>query len=206
MTTFNPFVITNVPDSFSVQSQGFWQGDVLDDPAQRFQLAAGVVASDETLPMWGGIAVYEKTPPATSAQTGQASTIGRAYNDGEGGTFFSGFSTFRGSFAAPTTPQSTVPLQSAGGSYNFVRLGSLSRVVVKCSSDVIALAGTANPQSFSWDVTNQQLIPASLAPDAITFRATLLEVNAGNSAVVSYDAGTGFATWNSTGSVAVILI
>ena len=199
MTTFNPFVITNVPDSFSVQSQGFWQGDVLADPAQRFQIAAGVVDSAETLPMWGGIGVFEKTPPATSTLTGQASTIGRA----DDASNLAGFSTFQGSFAAPTTPQSTVPLQSAGGSYNFVRLGSLSRVVVKCSTDVITLAGTENPQSFSWDATNQQLIPGDGTNE---FRATLLQVNAGNSATVSYDAGTGFATWNTTGNVAVILI
>lgn len=202
MTTFNPFVITNVPDSFSVQSQGFWQGDVLADPAQRFQLAAGVIDAAETLPMWGGIAVFEKTPPATSALTGQASTIGRATSTAN----LAGFSTFQGSFAAPTTPQSTVPLQSNGGSYNFVRLGSLSRVVVKCSSDIIALAGSDNPQQFSWDATNQQLIPLDVTPGAISFKATLLQVNAGNSATVSYDPVTGFATWNTTGNVAVILI
>jgi len=197
--SFNPFVITNAQDSFSVQSQGYWQGDVLADPAQRFQIAAGVVASTETLPMWGGIAIFEATPPANSALTGQASTIGRA----TAATNLAGFSTIAGSFAAPTTPQSTVPLQGTGGSFNFVRLGSLSRIVVKCSSDVIALAGSNNPQFFTWDYTNQQLIPGNGTDQ---FKATLVAVNAGNSATVSYDGVTGFATWNTTGNAAVILI
>jgi hypothetical protein len=275
MVTFNPFVITNIPDGFSVQSQGFWQGDVQADPAQRFQLAAGVVAANEVLPMWGGIAVYEQTPATSAAVSGVAPTIGRALS----APTISGFSTFQGSFSAPTTPQSTVPLQGTGGGFNFVRLGSLSRVVVACSSAVLTLAGSNNPQNLSWDPVNQILVPFSAltTPVAITsitwaggvatvtatahglvtgnfatisgaipvgynvsgavtrvsndvftipvpidpgpdttpgsvtpglggFSATLLEVNAGNSAVVSYNSGTGFATWNTTGNAALILI
>lgn len=199
MVTFNPFVMTNVPDGFSVQSQGFWQGDIQADPAQRFQLVAGVVAAAETLPMWGGVGIYEATVASTTSQTGQGPTIGRAANIGE----LAGFTTFQGSFAAPTTPQSTVPLQSNGGGFNFVRFGSLSRIVLACNSGVLALAGQKNPQKFSWDYTNQVLIPGDGTNE---FDATLLEVNAGNSAVVVYNSGTGFATWNTTGNAALILI
>lgn len=199
MVTFNPFVMTNVPDGFSVQSQGFWQGDLQADPAQRFQLVAGVVDSAETLPMWGGVGIFEATVASTTGQTGQGPTIGRAANVGE----LAGFTTFQGSFSAPTTPQSTVPLQSNGGGFNFVRFGSLSRIVLACNSSVLALAGTKNPQKFSWDYTNQVLIPGDGTNE---FDATLLEVNAGNSAVVVYNSGTGFATWNTAGNAALILI
>lgn len=202
---FNPFPITNAQGSFSVQSQGYIQGDVLADPATRFAIAAGIVDSAETLPMWGGVAIYEKTPPAQPSGGFDGSTIARAYNDGMGGSFLSGFSTFNGSFAAPTSPQSPVPLQSAGFSFNFVRLGSGNRVVVACSADVIALAGSANPQQFSWDVDAQQLIPVSIAPDALSFKATLISINT-NSMTVDYNPTTGFATWNNTSNAAVILI
>ena len=197
---FSPYALTNVQDSFSVQSQGFWQGDLLADPSARFQLAAGVVAASETLPMWGGVAVFEKTPPANSALTGQAPTIGRAASAGE----FSGFTTYQGSFSAPVTPQSTAPLQASGGGFNFVRVGSLSRIVVACSSGIIALAGDTNPMSFGWDATAQQLVAAGTGD--FDFNATLVAVNAGNSAVVDYDAITGAASWNTSGNVAVILI
>lgn len=198
MTTFNPFVVTNVQDGFSVQSQGYWQGDLLDDPAGRYQLAAGVVDSAETLPMWGGIAVFEKTA-VNSVDGGVAPSIGRA----DSAATLSGFSVFNGSYSLPTTPQSPVPMGSPGNSFNFVRVGTKNRVVVKAGSAILALAGSNNPQTFGWDATNQQLV-ASGAGD-FDFDATLLAVSS-NGATVSYDAGTGFATWNTTGNVAVILI
>ena len=207
MTTFNPYVVTNVQDGFSVQSQGYWQGDLLDDPAGRYALSAGVVASDETLPMWGGIAVYEKTAGSSTydaVQGGAAPTIGRFLESMElAGSKIAGFSVFNGSYSLPTTPQSPVPMGSPGNSFNFVRVGTNNRVVVKCSSAVLALVGSEQPAAFSWDVTNQQLIPATMC--APTVNATLLNVST-NGATVSYDAGTGFATWNTTGNVAVIII
>jgi hypothetical protein len=38
------------------------QGVALDDPANRFNLASGTVASTETKPMWGGLPVAELLP------------------------------------------------------------------------------------------------------------------------------------------------
>lgn len=195
---FNPYAITNVQDSFSVQSQGYWQGDVLDDPATRFQISAGVIKSTETLPMWGGLAVTESTPPATAVNTGQASVIARAT-----AATVSGFSTFKGSNSAVITPSSQVPMSTAGGSFNFVRLGSNSRVVVPCSAAVLALAGSNNPQFFTWDATNLQVIPGD---GTNQFRATLIQVQSGNSATVVYDGVAGTSSWNLSGNVAVILI
>ena len=206
MTTFNPFAMTNVQDSFSVQSNGFWQGDLQADPAGRFQLAAGVIKSTETLPMWGGIAIFEDTPPATPANGYAGSIIGRFTSDMVvSGKKIAGFTVFNGTYSLPTTPQSPVPLGSAGNSFNFVRVGTNNRIVVKCSSGVVALAGSQNPQSFSWDADNQQLIPVSLSPDAISLTATLIQVDT-NGATVVYDDVTGFATWNTASNVAVIQI
>jgi len=198
MTTFNPYVVTNVQDGFSVQSQGYWQGDLLDDPAGRYQLSAGVVAATETLPMWGGIAVFEKTT-ANAVDGGAAPLIGRAAS----AATFAGFSVFNGSYSLPTTPQSPVPMGSPGNSFNFVRAGTKNRVVVKAGTAILALVGTDNPQTFGWDATAQELV-ASGAGD-FDFDATLLAVTS-NGATVTYDGVTGFATWNTTGTVAVILI
>ena len=202
MTTFNPYVVTNVQDGFSVQSQGYWQGDLQDDPAGRYALSAGVVASTETLPMWGGIAVFEKTAGSSTydaVQGGAAPIIGRATVSDT----LAGFSVFNGSYSLPTTPQSPVPMGSPGNSFNFVRLGTGNRVAVKCNSAVLALVGSENPRTFGWDATNQQLVAAGAG--TFDFSATLLAVTT-NGATVSYDSGTGFATWNTAGSVAVIII
>ena len=200
MTTFNPYAVTNVQDGFSVQSNGFWAGDLQADPAGRFQLAAGVLKSTETVPMWGGLPVFEETPAATPAAGYAGSIIGLATLSAN----FAGFSVFNGSYSVPTTPQSPVPLASAGNSFNFVRKGTNNRVVVACSSAVIALAGSANPQQFSWDATLNQLVPYSSGAD-ISFNATLIQVDT-NSATVAYNSGTGFATWNTASNVAVIQI
>jgi hypothetical protein len=151
--------------------------------------------------MWGGLAIVESTPPATAINSGQASTIARATDSA-----ISGFTTFKGSNSAVITPSSQVPMSAAGGSFNFVRLGSNSRVVVACSAAVLALAGSTNPQEFSWDATNEELIPVDLSPDAIRFNATLIQVQSGNSSTVVYDAVAGTSSWNTTGNVAVILI
>ena len=180
--------------------------DLLDDPAGRYALSAGVVAADETLPMWGGIAVYEKTAGTSTydaVQGGAAPTIGR-FTDALGlaGKKVAGFSVFNGSYSVPTTPQSPVPTAVAGNSFNFVRKGTNNRIVVKCSAGVIALAGSANPQAFSWDFTNGQLIPGDGTDE---FTATLIQVDT-NGAVVVYDPVTGYATWNTSANVAVIQI
>ena len=200
MTTFNPYAVTNVQDGFSVQSNGFWAGDLQADPAGRFQLGAGVLKSTETVPMWGGLPVFEETPAATPAAGYAGSIIGRATLSAN----FAGFSVFNGSYSVPTTPQSPVPLGSAGNSFNFVRKGTNNRVVVACSSAVIALAGSTNPQQFSWDATLNQLVPYDSGAD-ISFNATLIQVDT-NSATVAYNSGTGFATWNTASNVAVIQI
>lgn len=206
MTTFNPFAMTNVQDSFSVQSNGFWQGDLQADPAGRFQLAAGVIKSTETLPIWGGMAVFEETPAATPANGYAGSIIGRFTSTlAVAGKHVAGFTVFNGTYSLPTTPQSPVPLGSAGNSFNFVRVGTGNRIVVKCSSAVVALAGSVNPIAFNWDADNQQLIPAGMSPDAIVVNATLIQVDT-NGATVVYDDVTGFATWDTTSNVAVIQI
>ncbi|MBL0880534.1 hypothetical protein HLB04_20885, partial [Serratia ureilytica] len=46
--SLNPMATTNALGSFGVQSDGYVQGIALDDPANRFNLAAGTVAATET--------------------------------------------------------------------------------------------------------------------------------------------------------------
>jgi hypothetical protein len=202
MTTFNPYVITNVQDGFSVQSQGYWQGDLQDDPAVRFQLSAGVVASTQASPIWGGVAVTEYTAGSSSYDVvagGAAPTIASA----TAVTGIAGFTVFNGSFSLPTTPQSPVPMANAGNSFNFIRLGTGARVVVACDSTILALVGSDNPQTIYWDVTNLRL--TTTATSNIALKVTLLDVTS-NGASVSYNSGTGFATWNTSSAVAVIII
>ena len=56
---FNPMITTTASGSFNVSTEGYVQGTSLDSPNARFNLAGGILAASETLPMWGGIGVSE---------------------------------------------------------------------------------------------------------------------------------------------------
>lgn len=55
----NPMQTTNARGTFYAKSDGLIQGVALDDPAARYALASGTLASDEIKPLWGGLPVNE---------------------------------------------------------------------------------------------------------------------------------------------------
>ena len=59
---FNPLLQTNAAGMFTIESDGFVVGTAMPDPAVRFQLAGGWLATTETLPMYGGLAISENIP------------------------------------------------------------------------------------------------------------------------------------------------
>jgi hypothetical protein len=60
--TINPLLTSTAAGLFNVTSRGFIQGFAIDDPAIRYQLVGGFLASTETVPMWGGIPIAESIP------------------------------------------------------------------------------------------------------------------------------------------------
>ena len=64
---FNPVLTTTASGSFNTESNGFIQGQAMDDPSSRFRLRSGILSSDETIAMWGGVGIYEKVPGPTAA-------------------------------------------------------------------------------------------------------------------------------------------
>lgn len=186
--SINPFTTTNASGSFNVTSIGFIQGMFLDDPAIRNELAGGVLASSETIPMWGGVGIYELVSGNATAgyfgsPGGPSETLGGQVGRATaltGSKALTGFSVFNQNYAGVQSPQSPVPLTSSGGLVNFFRLGSGARVVVACDPILAALAGT-DPinQAVAWDFVNQQLIP----------QVTSINVSSG-----AYNSGTGIVT------------
>jgi hypothetical protein len=205
--SFNPVLTTNALGSFNVDSVGYIQGVMLDDPAVRYQLAGGILASSETLPMWGGVGISELvpgggSPPIPSDTLGtvvsRATTLA-AHTTGQ----LTGFSVFNQDNSMVTTPQSPVPLAGSGMSVHFLRLGSNARIVVKCDPALVSLKGSLITTQVSWDFTNQLLV----AYDTVAaLPVKILDVNVGNSMTVTYSSGTGFATWNRSGTTALIQI
>lgn len=198
----NPGKQTNFPGTFSVQSDGYIQGLMADDPVARYALAGGTLASTETLPMWGGVGISETIPNPATQDVSLGGIIARA----TGYPNLTGFSVFNQNGSGIVTPQSNVPLVTNGMNVNFFRLGSGARIAVKCDATLAAAlqGGTdlINVQ-VAWDFTNQELITYG---SGTALNVKVLNVQVGNSKTVNYNSGTGFANWNTSDDCALILI
>jgi hypothetical protein len=175
---FNPLLTTNGLGGFSTSSDGFVQGVAMDDPAVRYALSGGILSVNETIPMWGGVGIYENIPAlgldgALGGQVGRAASI----------SALTGFSVFNQAHAWVTSPQSPVPVGASGQTVSFYRLGSGARIPVKCDPALVSLDGNLITQQVSWDFTGQQLIQYN-AQDA-QVNITSLTWNAGVVTLVS---------------------
>ena len=161
---FNYMQQTTAAGFFNIQSTGWVQGMFVDDPAIRYQLAGGVLAQTETLPMYGGVGISETVNPNTGSNPpvgNQGGIISRATlisSTGASGAL-TGFSVFNQAYGMAISPQANVPEAASGMQVNFFRLGSNARVVVACAASLSSLEGGPITQQVSWDFVNQQLIP-----------------------------------------------
>lgn len=198
--SLNPMRTTNAANMFGIQSDGFYQGVALDDPANRYNLASGSVSTDEPDPIWGGLPISEFIPGTHSAPRG--SVIKKATSVDN----LVGFTVFNQAHNGITTPQSPVPQFSSNMTVSFYRIGSNMRVPLKCSAEVVALgtSGALVTTKLAWDFTNQQLIVATGDADALPIK--LLAIQAGNSKTVAYDDTNGYTTWEPNGNCALVLL
>lgn len=156
--SFNPFLTSNGAGSFSVQSDGYMQGVALDDPSIRNALAGGYLASTETLPMWGGVALQELIHPSTTDGS-LGNSVGRATTNAR----ITGFSVFNQAHAWVTSPQSQAPSAAAGMTIPFYRLGSGARIAVALDPSLVSLDGGLITQNVTWDINAQRLTPYDAA-------------------------------------------
>ncbi len=160
--SLSPMLTSNGIGSFSVQSDGLVQGTAFDDPAVRFYLAQGSLASTETLPMWGGVAITENilnsTGDALGASVARATAVAN----------ITGFSTYNQATAWLTSPQSEAPSASVGMTVPFFRLGSGARLAVAADPSLVSLQTGAINQNVSWDFNNQRLQPYDAATATVS--------------------------------------
>ncbi len=199
---FNPIQTTNFPGTFFVQTDGFVQGVMEDDPVARFALRSGVVSTAATVPMWGGIAIAESLAGGTTGVVDQVNSILAAASSVNGVT---GFTVFNQASAMVITNSSNVPLAGSSMAVNFFRFGSGARVSVNTPAAVASeLAGGSISPTLYWDPVAYQVTTVSTSNVALPASVKLSHVNVGNSKVVSYATGTGYATWTNGGSALVI--
>lgn len=211
--TINPLLTGSAPGTFRKSSEGLIQGWSYDDPVTRNFLNIGVVKSDQTYPMWGGIGISERIPVEPSRLGGN---IIRATGL-TGASALTGFSVFDQNFAAINSPQSPVPLMPQGGACTFYRLGSGARIAVKCDPTLVSLEGAIINPAVSWDFVNQILVPeiGTLTISSGTYNSTtgviVLTLSAsagfgpGPAATISSLTGTGaYASLNGTYTVTAV--
>lgn len=175
--SFNPGITTNAAGSFNVSSVGLIQGTAYDSPNTRFDLAGGILATTETLPMWGGVGVTELIPGASG---GPSVTLGGVIARATaltGSTALTGFSVFDQAYGMFNTPQSPVPLAGSSMSVNFYRLGSSARIAVKCDPSLQSLIGGIITPQVSWDFNDQLLQPYDASTATIAASSTVTWAN-----------------------------
>lgn len=164
---FNPMPTTVAGGTFPAggQTVGYIQGVHLDDPATRFELAGGILNTSETLPMWGGVGIYELIPGAVGTPSGSlGGQVGRATSlTASAALSLTGFSVFNQDHSMQNFPQSPVPLAGSGMSVHFARLGSGLRVPVALNPALVNLEGQIITSQVSWDFTGQQLTQGQAA-------------------------------------------
>jgi len=206
--SLQPMVTTVAGGLFNTNSNGFTQGDALDDPAVKFFLAGGVLSTSATSPLWGGVPITELIPTLQNGYYSQP----QPGTDSLGGTIIqattasapTGIAVYNQAFGGITTPQSTAPLFSPGMSVNFYRFGSGARIPLPCDSTIVALDGSSITETVYWDTTNFVLTTTATSNFAVPCK--ILRTSTANNKLVSYSSVTGNANWSSTGYIAVVSI
>ena len=184
-------------------SSGVRQGTAYPDPATIFALRGGILAANETLPMWGGCAIFENIPGASGGPNASLGpVVGRATGL-TGSKALAGFSVFDQAYGMVTTPSSPVPLAFAGMQVMTYRLGSGARIAVACDPGLVDLQGSPIGSAVAWDYVNELLIPAvgATAISAGSYNSTTglvtltmaspVNLSPGDSVEVSGATGTG---------------
>lgn len=169
--TINPLLTTNAAGSFDVTTDGYIQGTALNDPAVRFQLAGGYLASTETMPMWGGVGITELVPTKVAGSAGGLGGAVARATSLTGSTAITGFTVFDQDHSMVTSPQSPVPLAAGLMGVNFYRFGTNARIVVAIDPALVDLEGNIITSSVSWDFGLQRLIPYVASYPANVFTA-----------------------------------
>jgi len=161
---------TNKSGTFYVQSDGFIQGMLRNDPVSRYNLAQGILGPNELLPIWGGVAIQEAIPGGASQwPNANSDSLGSIITRATSAANISGFAVFDQSFAAPITPFSNVPLIGSGQSVMYIRPGDSQQLAVAIDPVFAAslVGGTVN-QQVTWDLNAQRLAPYNASSGTIS--------------------------------------
>lgn len=203
--SFNPYQTTSPQNTFLLETQGYVEGLPYDDTVARLWLDRGILASTETIPMWGGQPIEEVTNVTGTGGDGMGGTIKRATS----GATCTGFSTFLQQGHMVIVPGPSVPVTSINTSVGFFRLGTQQRLAVQLDpaayTTIAGSPGAVDSYALYWNPTSHFVTLTTTGGNwALPTSLRLLSIN-NNSKIVSYNSTTGAVTWTS-GAAAMLLI
>jgi hypothetical protein len=204
--TINPYGTSQPQNSFLLQTQGYVQGVSYDDPTARMELAAGTLASTETVVMWGGVPITELINVTGAGADGLGPVLKRATSQAT----VTGMSVFNMAMHMIQGPGASVPVAGTGNSVNFYRFGTNQRIAVAIDQALLtAITGAGLPisgQSLYWSVTNFNLTNVTTGGNFLMPASTrILSTNTNSKTIATGTNGVGPITWT-TGPAAMILI
>jgi len=215
--TINPAVQSNFAGSFFSKSDGYTQGDALDDPAVRYFLRRGIVSPSATQVMWGGLLVTATLPTAgygvgsTNPQPDLGFILTPATSIAAGNAAgYLGVTVLNQSTAMFQSAQSRVPSAPASGNINWYPVGSNARIPLQITSAAFTAwsGGVIDPQTIYWDYTN--LVLTNTASGSTIGPITSMNVIDLSSSSRTVNASTlatnGFLSWTEQGYVAIVEI
>jgi hypothetical protein len=201
--TVNPYATTNVQNSFLANTQGYVQGFAMDDPAARMELTGAVLASTETLVMWGGVPLTELINITGSGSEGLGPQVKRA----TASLSPTAWSVYNQAHSMLIVPGPSAPAVGVGGYVGFFRTGSNARIAVACDPALVSTIADAGDNvgslSLFWDVTNFRItLTTGSGNFALPASTRLLSVNSNSKIITVVDSAPQWAA----GDAAIILI
>lgn len=176
-------------------SIGLIQGQAFPDPATRFALQSGIVSQNETIPMWGGIAISADISPIST--NGPKNVLGPVLARASGLASITGFTVFDQAYNMVNDPSNPVSTAGSGQSINFYALGSRARIAVAADPSLINLRGGQVNQQVSWDFAAQELVPYAPGYSAVTITGATWAATAGGQ--ITFTVGTNLTAVLSAG-------
>ena len=204
--SINPYSTNQPQNTFLAQTQGLVQGCAYDDPSARMELAGGVLASTETLVMWGGVPLTELVNVTGSGAEGIGPSLKRSTTQAN----TTGWSVYNQAGSMIITPGTTAPVSGTGSYVAFFRYGSNIRIAVQVDPALVAALVASNvainAEALYWDVTNFRVTLTTTGGNfALPTTTRLLSVNTNSQVVSTGAAGVAPYTWTA-GDCGIILI
>jgi hypothetical protein len=185
---------TGVSGAFLKDTEGYIAGFMLDDPAIRYQIESGVLASGVSGSVYAGLPVTISIPEP-GALLGSVLTLATSAAN------IDGWIVANQSADMFVTPSNPVPVAIAGMTVNFVRKGTGARIVLPISSGLASSLPTEETSTqVSWDFTNQEL--ESGASNVVPCQIMAIDTHS-KTVTLTDGQPTG---WTTPGNVAVIKI